>query len=70
MIPLVKTILAVKPPSYEAVLELDRKIRALAQPQPDDPSEDRTAVSMRIFVRSHYQSISEFFGRDHRLLAN
>ena len=60
MIPLVKTILAVKPPSYQAVLELDRKIRNLMPPQPDDSSGDRTAMSMRIFVRSHYQALSEF----------
>ncbi|KAF8237437.1 hypothetical protein L208DRAFT_1247461 [Tricholoma matsutake] len=61
MIPLVRTILAVKPPSYQAVLELDRKIRTLTQPQPDDPSEDRTAVTMRIFVRSHYQALMLLF---------
>lgn len=70
MIPLVRTILAVKPPSYQAVLELDRKIRTLTQPQPDDPSEDRTAVTMRIFVRSHYQALSEFIRHDHHLPEN
>jgi hypothetical protein len=70
MIPLVKTSLAVKPPSYQAVLELDRKIRNLAQPQPDDPADSRTAVSMRIFVRSHYQDLSKFIGRDDHSPAN
>lgn len=62
MIPLTKIILAVKPPSYQAVLELDRKIRGFVLPpsHPGDLSEDRTAVSMQIFVRSHYQALSEF----------
>jgi hypothetical protein len=59
MIPLVKIVLAVKPPSYQAVLELDSKIRNLVPPQTNDPVDDRTAVSMRIFVRSHYQDLSE-----------
>lgn len=59
--PLVRTILAVKPPSYQAVLDLDRKIRNFAQPEPDNPPEDRLAVSMRLFVRSHYQDLMLLF---------
>ena len=65
MIPLVKTILSIKPPSYQAVLDLDHKIRNLVQPpsHPGDPSDDRTAASMRAFVRTHYQDLSEFIKR-------
>lgn len=64
IIPLVKIILSVKPPSYQAVLDLDRKVRSFVQPpsHPDDLSEDRTAVSMQMFVRSHYQALSESIG--------
>lgn len=60
LIPLVKTTLGVKPPSYQAILDLDRQIRNLALPQSDDPLDDRTAISMRIFVRSHYQDLCKY----------
>lgn len=60
MIPLVKTTLAVKPPTYQAILELDSKIRNFVRPQHDTSHDDRTAISMRSFVRSHYQDLSEY----------
>ncbi|KAF9467158.1 hypothetical protein BDZ94DRAFT_1305645 [Collybia nuda] len=61
LIPLVKTTLGVKPPSYPAILDLDRQIRNFTLPQSDDPLDDRTAISMRIFVRSHYQDLLLLF---------
>ncbi|KAF5392896.1 hypothetical protein D9757_000804 [Collybiopsis confluens] len=59
LLPLVETTLAAKSPSYESVLELDAKIRqSVAPPTPDnDPQDERTAISMRTFVRSHYQQL-------------
>ncbi|KAH7869540.1 uncharacterized protein C8R40DRAFT_739420 [Lentinula edodes] len=57
LLPLVHITLSTKP-SYEKVLELDAKIRTLVNPKPDsDPSDDRTAISMRTFVRSHYSHL-------------
>ncbi|GLB35003.1 putative fungal specific transcription factor [Lyophyllum shimeji] len=62
LIPLVKTTLAVKPPSYQAILELDRKIRDFVKTSDADKSKDgRTATSMAIFVRSHYQALLLMF---------
>lgn len=58
LLPLVHITLSAKP-SYEKVLELDAKIRMLVNPKPDsDPLDDRTAISMRTFVRSHYSHLS------------
>ena len=58
--PLVRLALAVKPPNYESVMEIDRKIRDLALPASDSARNqtDRTATSMQLFVRSHYQELS------------
>jgi hypothetical protein len=60
LIPMVKAVMAVKPPSYQTVLELDRKIRSFTQPRLDAHSGERTATSMGTFVRAHYQDLSEF----------
>ncbi|KAF8884213.1 hypothetical protein CPB84DRAFT_172899 [Gymnopilus junonius] len=58
LIPLARLVLAAKPPNYESVMELDRKIRDLVMPRADMQGQtDRTAISMRIFVRSHYQEL-------------
>ena len=65
MIPLVKAVLGVKPPSYQAILELDRKIRDFTQPQVDNPQDEPTAISMRVFVRSHYQDLCQSNKRYH-----
>ena len=60
--PVVRTVLAAKPPSYDVIIELDRKIRDLAIPRTDmgalQSHAERTAISMRTFVRSHYQELS------------
>lgn len=60
LVPLVRLALAVKPPSYDAVMELDRKIRDFSLPKADSlqTHTDRTAISMQTFVRSHYQELS------------
>ncbi|KAF8077997.1 hypothetical protein FPV67DRAFT_1557423 [Lyophyllum atratum] len=61
LIPLVRTTLAVKPPSYQAILELDRKIRDFVKSTEVDKSKDsRTATSMAAFARSHYQDLRFF----------
>ncbi|TFK31500.1 hypothetical protein BDQ12DRAFT_618804 [Crucibulum laeve] len=63
LIPLVRATLAAKPPKYSTILELDRQIRTIANPQTDDANDenDRTAISMRTFVRSHYQDLMLLF---------
>ncbi|KAJ3503887.1 hypothetical protein NLJ89_g8234 [Agrocybe chaxingu] len=52
LIPLVRAILAAKPPSYETVMELDQKIRDFVPPRSDPTAGhlSRTAISMRTFV--------------------
>ncbi|KAJ3711658.1 hypothetical protein DFJ43DRAFT_1107326 [Lentinula guzmanii] len=58
LLPLVHITLSAKQPPYEQVLEMDAKIRLAVNPKPDsDPSDDRTAISMRTFVRSHYSHL-------------
>ncbi|KAJ4489995.1 hypothetical protein J3R30DRAFT_16350 [Lentinula aciculospora] len=58
LLPLVHITLCAKPPPYEKVLELDAKIRLSVNPKADsDPLDDRTAISMRTFVRSHYSHL-------------
>lgn len=62
LIPLVKATLAVKPPSYQAILELDRKIRDFVISTDVDKSKDsRIATSMAAFARSHYQDLLLMF---------
>ncbi|KAF5352033.1 hypothetical protein D9758_009454 [Tetrapyrgos nigripes] len=56
----VRATLSAKPPPYETVLELDTKIRNFATPPKVDSNEpvgERTSLSMRTFVRSHYHSL-------------
>uniref|UniRef100_A0A0W0FW73 Zn(2)-C6 fungal-type domain-containing protein n=1 Tax=Moniliophthora roreri TaxID=221103 RepID=A0A0W0FW73_MONRR len=60
LLPVVRATLGTQPPDYEKVLELDKKIRQFATPPltfDSHPSDDRTAHSMRNFVRSHYQDL-------------
>lgn len=60
MLPVLKIAMAAKPPSYEAVLELDRKIREFNPPMPEDaPDSPNISISMRCWVRSHFKEISE-----------
>ncbi|KAJ7151463.1 hypothetical protein C8R43DRAFT_886981 [Mycena crocata] len=60
LLPIVRITLAVKAPPYDKVLHLDRKIRNFAQP-PANPVDERTAVSMKNFVRSHYRDLMLLF---------
>jgi hypothetical protein len=60
----VRATLSAKPPPYETILELDRKVHSFATPPKTEnagPVEERTALSMQIFVRSHYQALSKQF---------
>ncbi|KNZ81115.1 hypothetical protein J132_03107 [Termitomyces sp. J132] len=64
LIPLVKTTLAVKSPPYQAILKLDQEIRATVKVHEIDissTSDDRTATSMAVYVRSHYQALLLMF---------
>ncbi|KAJ7253061.1 hypothetical protein B0H12DRAFT_1017793 [Mycena haematopus] len=60
LLPIVRAILAVKPPSYDKIMQLDEKIRNFGQPKAN-PVDDRTAVSMKNFVRSHYRDLMLLF---------
>ncbi|KAK7042430.1 putative transcriptional regulatory protein C1F7.11c [Favolaschia claudopus] len=60
LLPIVRATLGVKTPSYEKIMELDAKIRNHAQPQAN-PRDERTAVSMKNFVRSHYRDLMLLF---------
>ena len=60
LLPAVRATLAAKPPPYSEILELDRKIRSFASvASASDDQNDNTALSMRTFVRSHYQDLSK-----------
>ncbi|KAF7343434.1 putative transcriptional regulatory protein C1F7.11c [Mycena venus] len=60
LLPIVRATLAVKAPSYEQVLQLDRKIRDFGQPLANQ-DDGRTAVSMKNFIRSHYRDLMLLF---------
>ncbi|KAJ7028724.1 hypothetical protein C8F04DRAFT_963706 [Mycena alexandri] len=60
LLPIVRATLAVKAPSYDKILHLDRKIRNFAQPGAN-PVDERTAISMKNFVRSHYRDLMLLF---------
>ncbi|KAJ6613565.1 hypothetical protein B0H10DRAFT_2436370 [Mycena sp. CBHHK59/15] len=60
LVPIVRATLAVKAPSYDKILDLDRKIRNFAQP-PANAGEERTAVSMKNFIRGHYRDLLLLF---------
>ncbi|KAH7910916.1 hypothetical protein BJ138DRAFT_49320 [Hygrophoropsis aurantiaca] len=60
--PVVEVTQAAKPPAYQAVLELDRKIRDFAVPVSSDPTEfERMSREMQAFVRSHYRELTLLF---------
>ncbi|KAJ7594047.1 hypothetical protein C8J56DRAFT_426624 [Mycena floridula] len=62
LVHVVRATLAAKPPAYEKVMELDQKIRDFVLPaQSQDSFSERTALSMRSFVRSHYQDLMLMF---------
>ncbi|KAG6864818.1 hypothetical protein C0991_006939 [Blastosporella zonata] len=63
LIPIVKTTLAVKPPSYQDIMDLDRKVRAFVKTNDTGAfsADTRTATSMAAFARSHYQALLLMF---------
>lgn len=62
IIPIIKATLAVKPPPYETILELDHKVRDFVHTaKTGQASTSRTATSMATFVRSHYQDLLLMF---------
>lgn len=57
--PIIEVTQAVKPPNYQNILDLDRKIREFSMPVfPDSPHFDRTPVEMRDFVQSRYRELT------------
>ncbi|KAF7440022.1 hypothetical protein PC9H_000363 [Pleurotus ostreatus] len=62
LLPAVRATLAAKPPPYSEILELDHKIRKFASvTSASEDQNDNTALSMRTFVRSHYQDLILLF---------
>ncbi|KIY70219.1 hypothetical protein CYLTODRAFT_371322 [Cylindrobasidium torrendii FP15055 ss-10] len=62
LLEVVRVSLSAKPPPYEKILELDKKIRDFGTENPSRPShEGTTALSMRNFVRSHYKDLIQLF---------
>ncbi|KAJ3551352.1 hypothetical protein NM688_g4752 [Phlebia brevispora] len=58
MLPVIRIVTAAKPPSYQAILELDKKITSFHSHDEDDPPDSPDiAISMRRWVRSHYVDI-------------
>jgi len=60
----VRATLSAKPPPYETIMDLDSKIRnftTVPKAGSSGPVDERTALSMRTFVRSHYQALSQSF---------
>ncbi|KAJ6495975.1 hypothetical protein C8R45DRAFT_151588 [Mycena sanguinolenta] len=60
LLPIVHATLGVKPPSYVKIMELDEKIRNFRQPKANS-GDNRTAVSMKNFIRSHYRDLMLLF---------
>ncbi|KAJ6463916.1 hypothetical protein C8R45DRAFT_503300 [Mycena sanguinolenta] len=60
LLPIVRATLSVKPPSYDKIMELDEKIRNFGQPKANS-GDNRTAVSMKNFIRSHYRDLMLLF---------
>lgn len=67
MVPVIRVVMAAKPPSYQAVLDLDKKIRSFDTSRPEDPPDSPIiAVSMRRWVRSQFLEISTYIAsHDH-----
>lgn len=60
--PVIEATQAVKPPNYQTILELDRKIREFSVPiSPDSPHSDRTPLEMRDFAQSRYREFTLMF---------
>lgn len=60
--PVIEVTQAVKPPNYQTILELDRKIREFSvSASPDSPHSDRTSMEMRAFAQSRYREFTLMF---------
>jgi hypothetical protein len=57
--PIIEATQAVKPPNYQTVLELDRKIREFSVPVlPESSYSDHATMERRSFGRSGYKELS------------
>jgi hypothetical protein len=57
--PIIEATQAVKPPDYQTILELDRKIRQFPVPElPNSTHFDREPMEMRAFSQSRYKELS------------
>lgn len=60
LIPVMRLVMSVKPPSYRDVLELDKKIRSFKLPETTNTMDSPgIAASMVWYVRSHYMEMSK-----------
>ncbi|KAG0698323.1 hypothetical protein DFH29DRAFT_941690 [Suillus ampliporus] len=60
--PVIEVTQAVIPPSYQTILELDRKIREFPVPVSEDASNfDRVPTEMRSFAQSRYKELTLMF---------
>ncbi|EGO01060.1 hypothetical protein SERLA73DRAFT_51188 [Serpula lacrymans var. lacrymans S7.3] len=60
--PVVQVTQAVKPPSYQSILELDRKIREFDVPRSQNTAHlEQTSKEMQAWVRSHYRELTLLF---------
>lgn len=63
--PIVETMLAAKGPTYNTILDLDRRIRQMTLPpiklylRPDDDDYNNPALCMKSYLMSHYRSLSK-----------
>ncbi|TFY61117.1 hypothetical protein EVJ58_g4707 [Rhodofomes roseus] len=62
--PIVETMLAAKGPTYNTILDLDRRIRQMTLPpiklylRPDDDDYNNPALCMKSYLMSHYRSLT------------
>ncbi|KIK46027.1 hypothetical protein CY34DRAFT_800899 [Suillus luteus UH-Slu-Lm8-n1] len=60
--PIIEATQAVKPPNYQTVLELDRKVREFSMPElPNSTDVDRASVMKRSFGPSGYKELTLLF---------
>ena len=62
LLPVAEATLAVNPPTYRSILELDERIRKFDVPIPTLPpgATQQPASTMQRFVREHYRELSTF----------
>ncbi|KAG2159403.1 uncharacterized protein EDB93DRAFT_1075422 [Suillus bovinus] len=62
LVPVIEVTQAVKPPSYQSILELDRKIREFSVPvYPDSTHFDRVPAGMASYVQAGYKDLTLMF---------